>query len=252
MVNAATNVATNTVNNLNETINNTIISFSQNCSAVDYTQQTLVFLNITGGSYGNIVQSADNQVNLTCLQQNSTNSSFAETLANNVKQTVTQTATSQGLSAALNLSTNVQNVITNNTTTIVNSTTISNVQTCLASKATSQNISFTNIDSTTFGDITQSVVSEITEDCVQKNTVTQSAVSNIANSIASLSSQSATSGCDTSVLLFLIIGICVVILGLIFFAPSLLGAINPFKGGSKNVSNNVYSVIPTAPPRSVI
>lgn len=248
MVNVATNVVENTTTNLNETINQTVISYSQGCAVVDFSKQKLEFINIKGAVFGDILQDSTSEINLTCLQKNSTDSSFREKLKVNLETKVEQLAKSQGVSALLNVSTNVQSNNTTNINKILNSTTISNIQNCIVTKGAEQDITFKNIDSSTFGDVTQAIHSSVALKCTQENQTTQGAILDIANDLKSLSSQSATSGCDSSVFIAFIVGFIVVILALVFFAPTVLSAVNPFKSGGKKVSNNVtYTQMPNYP-----
>jgi hypothetical protein len=248
MTNTNVNSTTNVVKSLQETVNSVAVSNSQSCSGTIYSSQELKILNVNGVVIGDINQDASQTLNLTCLQANVTQQSFAANMKAALEAKAEAVAKAQGISALANTNVSTQTQIADNITKITNSVTIQSIQSCVASLASTQGITIDGVTNSKIASVSQTVTQGVGINCVQKNTACTDAATSIATAIALEAKSTQTSGCDSTILLAIVLAISAIFLGLIFFFPKLLSAINPLKGGgnsTKMVTN--YVVAPSAP-----
>jgi hypothetical protein len=240
--------STSIVSDLQSTVNDVLIQNSQSCSGSIFSNQKLIIGTLKNVNIGDITQNSTSVLNLQCLSQNSSDTSLSTSMTTALNNKISQKATSQGTSALINNNVQVSNQITQDVSTIVNSTTVQNTMSCLASINPNQTIEIDSIEQSTIKGITQTASSDASLSCIQKNSATTQAYNDIASAITADSQQTAIAGFDTSVLIVIALVICAVLIALIFVGPAALkafGSLNPLKGVfSSGSSTTVYQQAP--------
>jgi 23S rRNA U2552 (ribose-2'-O)-methylase RlmE/FtsJ len=246
MTNTNVSSITNVVKSFQETVNSVAVSNSQSCSGGVYSNQELKILNANGVVIGDINQDSSQTLNLTCLQANVTQQSFAANMEAALKAKAEAVAKAQGISSLSNVNVSTQTQIAEATTKVTNAVSIQSIQSCVASLAATQGITIDGITNSKVASISQTVTQGVGINCIQKNTAATDALTSIANAISAEAKSTQTAGCDSGILYAIIFAVVAVLLGLVYFFPTLVGSVNPFKGGgSKQVTN--YVVAPSAP-----
>lgn len=205
-------VSTNMSEQISKTVNNaiseTIINLSSSCRASTGIAQRQRNTGTFQGIKNSFNQYANVKINLSCLQNSVTDQDLIDKMTSAIKQAVDQTAKATPTLFNTNVSTNVSKTVNEQINNVVRTISFENVRTCAAQIVLEQD----QENPGQFNDIYDSFKQEIRGDmllqCIQENSLTVKAVSDLATSVEQVAKQEAESGLTPAMMIAILIICC--------------------------------------------
>lgn len=178
---AQVSASVNTTENYLNAITNAIVSAVSTCK-ITLTQDQIISFGDVEGNFrlSGISQTADNSLDLTCIQTDISNQEIQNKIEESLKQQAEAAVSGQNIGLQTSLTNNTLRAIKNVVTTID----ISQVKNCIASSSQKQSIVVGDVSKDVYVDnIQQNLIAKSIAQCIQNNANTTSAVNDLKTTI---------------------------------------------------------------------